>query len=74
MVSWSIESSMDRDYIFDRAVMMGWLIDPPRVQVKKYEGMDGYWYVIEPYEEECNCPSLVHPPDELVNRLGKGVR
>lgn len=72
MVSWSIESSMDKEYIFMRAKMLGWLTDPPQVQVKKYEGMEGYWYVIEPYEEDCNCPSLVRLTKELIDRLGKG--
>jgi hypothetical protein len=67
MVSWSIESSIDQDYIFERAKMLGWLDEPPKVQVKCYRGMDDDWYVIEPYEGECDCPSLVHPPEELRN-------
>lgn len=73
MVKWSIESSMDKDYIFRRAVELGWLTDPPPVQVKLYRGMDDWWYVIEPYEEDCNCPSLIRPTEELLSRLNKGA-
>jgi hypothetical protein len=24
--------------------------------------MEEVWWVLEPYEENCNCPDLVHPP------------
>jgi hypothetical protein len=65
-ISWSIASSIDKDYIFELAVTKGWLNDPPQVQVKKYPGMEE-WYVIEPYEGPCNCPNLVYPPEELRN-------
>jgi len=65
-VSWSIASSIDKDYIFELAVTKGWLNDPPWVQVKRYRGMEE-WYIIEPYEGPCNCPNLVYPPEELRN-------
>lgn len=63
MVSWAIESSIDKDYIYEVAETMGWYDDPPKVQVKRYLGMEA-WYVIEPYEEDCHCPNLIHPPTE----------
>jgi hypothetical protein len=35
-----------------------------KVQVKKIKSMEiGYWWVIEPYEEGCNCPDLVYPSE-----------
>lgn len=66
MVSWSIASSIDKDYIFEVAVLKGWLDEPPKVQVRKYQGME-VWYVIEPYEEHCSCPNIIYPPEELKN-------
>jgi hypothetical protein len=72
MVKWTIESSLDREYIYEKAAMLGWFDDPPRVQVREYIGMEGRWYLIEPYEEECNCPSLIRPTKALASRLGKG--
>jgi len=65
-VSWSIESSIDKDYIMERAKMLGWLDTPQRVQVKRYVGMET-WYIIEPYERDCSCPDLIHPPKEIQN-------
>jgi len=62
--SWTLESSIDKEYILERAKMLGWLDTPQRVQVKRYEGMET-WYVIEPYEENCSCPDLIHPPKEI---------
>lgn len=59
-----MESSIDKDYIFIRARMLGWLDIPPKVQVKRYQGMET-WYIIEPYEGECSCPDLVYPPEEF---------
>ena len=68
MVSWIIESSMDKDYIFALAISKGWL--EKKVQVKRYSGIDGEWYAIEPYEVDCNCPSLVPPPIEYEDYVG----
>jgi hypothetical protein len=65
-VSWTIESSVDKDYIFERAKMLGWLDNPQKVQVKRYQGMET-WYIIEPYEGGCSCPDLVYPPKEIGN-------
>jgi hypothetical protein len=65
-IAWSIASSIDRDYIFELAKTKGWLDSPPKVQVKKYRGLEE-WYVIEPYEEDCNCPNLVYPPIGVEN-------
>ena len=63
MVKWQIASSLDRDYIFELAGNSGWFDDPPRVQVKCIRGMVGdLWFVLEPYEENCNCPDLIQPP------------
>jgi len=60
MIKWQIASSMDRDYILELAKSKGWLEQPPRVQVKRIR-MDEVWWVIEPYEDDCNCPDLVYP-------------
>jgi hypothetical protein len=65
-VKWTLESSIDKDYIFERAKTMGWLETPPRVQVKRYRGMET-WYLIEPYEGDCSCPDLIQPPKEISN-------
>jgi len=63
MVKWQIASSLDKNYIFELAENSGWYDNPPKVQVKRILGMMGeVWWVIEPYEENCNCPELVHPP------------
>jgi hypothetical protein len=64
MVSWQIASSLDKDYIFELATSKGWYEDPPNVQVRTVLGMNyETWYVIEPYEKDCNCPQLVTPPE-----------
>ena len=60
MIKWSIASSLDKEYIFELAITKGWLDNPPKVQVKKYDGLDT-WYVLEPYEEDCHCKDLVYP-------------
>jgi|WetSurSiteA1Bulk_404760.scaffolds.fasta_scaffold128170_1 hypothetical protein len=65
-ITWSIASSVDKNYIFELAKTKGWLDDPPKVQVKRYKGLEE-WYIIEPYEENCNCPNLVYPPKEFNN-------
>lgn len=67
MVTWQYASSLDKNYIFELATTMGWYDDPPRVQVKKATGMNPWetWYVIEPYEETCTCPDLIHPPERV---------
>ena len=63
MVSWQIASSLDRDYILELAALEGWYDDPPKVQVKKILGMNyEEWYILEPYEKDCNCPQLISPP------------
>ena len=62
MIRWQIESSIDKDYIFELATLKGWYDDPPKVQVKKIKGIVEDWWVIEPYEEGCSCPDLVFPP------------
>jgi hypothetical protein len=59
-VSWSIESSVDKDYIFERAKMLGWFDTPQRVQVREWDGSERWW-IIEPYEDGCNCPSIIPP-------------
>ena len=62
MVKWQIASSLDKKYIFELAESKGWYDDPPKVQVKIERGLMGeIWWIIEPYEENCNCPNLVHP-------------
>lgn len=63
MVSWSLASSIDKEYIFELAESWGWREN--RVQVKRHVGLDT-WYIIEPYEEGCSCPDLVYPPEEEV--------
>ena len=64
MVKWQIASSPDKDYIYRLAILKGWYEDPQKVQVKKIKSMEiGYWWVIEPYEEGCNCPDLVYPSE-----------
>jgi hypothetical protein len=62
VLKWQIASSIDRDYILELAEIYGWLDTPPKVQVKKIK-MDETWWVLEPYEEGCNCPDLVSPFD-----------
>jgi hypothetical protein len=62
MVKWQIEASLDKDYIFKLAELKGWYDTPPKVQIKKIRGAEEVWWVIEPYEEGCNCPDLVRPP------------
>lgn len=61
MISWIIQQSTDKNYIFAIAKEMGWYDNPPKVQVKLYSGFEK-WYVIEPYEENCNCPFLIPRP------------
>jgi hypothetical protein len=65
-VKWTLDSSIDKDYIYERAKELGWLDTPQRVQVKRYHGMET-WYIIEPYEETCSCPDLIYPPKEISN-------
>lgn len=65
-ISWSIDSSTDRDYIIARAVELGWLETPQKVQIRKWDGMET-WYIIEPFEEDCNCRNLIKPPKEFKN-------
>jgi hypothetical protein len=64
MVKWQLASSLDRDYIFDLAKSKGWYDSPPKVQVKAIKGMTAgeVWYVLEPFEENCVCPDVIHPP------------
>ena len=59
-IAWQIASSIDRDYIIELAKLKGWA--EHKVQVKHIKGMED-WYVIEPYEENCNCPSLIRYED-----------
>ena len=65
MVKWQIASSLDKTYIFELATSRGWYDIPPKVQVKRVQ-MESIWWVIEPYEEGCNCPDLVQPPEERI--------
>lgn len=60
-LKWSYASSIDKDYIFELALSMGWKEN--KVQVRKFEGMETWWY-IEPYEEDCVCPNVVPPPSD----------
>ena len=60
---WQLAASLDKNYIFELAETKGWYDDPPKVQVRRERGILGdIWWTIEPYEENCNCPSLVVPP------------
>lgn len=59
-MKWQLASSTDKDYIFKLAEIKGWFDNPPKVQVKQIKGMET-WYIIEPYEENCNCPDLIKP-------------
>ena len=71
MVTWQIASSLDADYIFELAKLKGWAEN--KVQVKRLEGMDGDWYyVIEPYEETCTCPSLIRYDDYINDPVRAG--
>lgn len=69
MVKWQIESSLDKDYIFELAALKGWYDTPPKVQVKKIRGVEEVWWIIEPYEENCNCPDLVYPPIKVEGKV-----
>lgn len=64
MVSWSLASSTDKQYIFELAASWGWLDTPQKVQVKQHKGLET-WYIIEPYEEDCQCPDLIYPPEKV---------
>lgn len=67
MVKWQIASSLDKSYIFELAKSKGWYDNPPKVQVKREGGIMGeVWYILELYEENCICPSLIYPPRERI--------
>lgn len=37
------------------AIEKGWRKNPQLVQLRFEDG----WYIIEPYERDCNCPNLI---------------
>lgn len=58
-LKWEIANSIDKEYIFELARSKGWLEN--KVQVKRYKGIKEDWWILEPYEENCNCPGIVTP-------------
>lgn len=62
---WEYASSEDLDFIIQEAVRLGWKDN--QVQVKRYQDDKGkYTFYIEPYEEDCSCPSLLKYEDYVI--------
>lgn len=67
---WEFERSYVKSEIIEKALEMGW--SENAVQVKQHQlGPDLWEYYIEPYEADCNCPSLLkyedYAPDKAEN-------
>lgn len=60
-MKWQIASSIDKDVIIAQAIALGWADN--NVQVRKEKNFMEIWYVIEPYEEGCNCSNLLRFQD-----------
>ena len=60
--TWEHYTTYDYTEAIDIAKEMGW--KDKKVQVKRYAEGGRWRYVIEPYEENCGCPSLILPPDD----------
>jgi hypothetical protein len=61
IMKYQYDSHIDRDVIIAKAIKMGWAEN--KVQVKQEKGFMETWYIIEPYEEGCNCPGLLRYQD-----------
>lgn len=59
---WEFERSYIKSEIIAKAIEMGWADN--QVQVKQHQlGPDLWEYYIEPFEEDCYCPSLLKYKD-----------
>lgn len=61
MMKWYLLRSQDEDFIKQVALAKGWR--EKEVQVRRALEYGEYWFYIEPFEEDCNCPNLLKPPD-----------
>lgn len=62
--TWEIMRSFEKDVIIENALGMGWA--DKKIQVKQHQINPELWeYIIEPYEEDCGCPSLLRYEDYI---------
>lgn len=70
--TWHILKSTDEAYVREVAMAKGWL--EHKVQVRTMRDRGKTWWLIEPFEKDCNCPSIIRPPhnapQEKINIVG----
>lgn len=68
--TWEILRSYSKEEIIKSALEMGWADN--KIQVKQHQiNLELWEYVIEPYEEDCGCPSLLKYADYIVPDTGE---
>jgi hypothetical protein len=58
---WDLFRSTDKEEALRWASEAGWKRN--RVQVRAEWMGPSLVYIVEPFEEDCNCPQLISPPD-----------